>query len=300
MLPAGQTREVLAYEVRSAGGEVFEFDERGHVTNAEIESCACCASPPEEQDAAVAPVVSLEKPIDRPKQKQRSGCMVCGSPLVYANRPSEVACSYCSSKQQTTVLCEDGHFVCDACHTEDALVIIERVCRQTDETDMIALLGRIRRHEAMRVHGPEHHAMVPAIILATARNLGAPVTEEMIRLGIQRGSRTGGGHCGYMGACGAALGVGVAFSLILEGNPIKGSQRQTVQSAVVAALEPIAALDAARCCQRDSWLALKKAAELSRAMLPVKLKADASLRCAQVSANDQCMGDTCPLFPRAT
>jgi len=297
MLPAGQTRDVLANEVHGAGDEIFEFDDQGHVTNAEIEPCACCASPPEEQNGLSEPVVSLEKPIEPPRQKQRSGCMVCGSPLVYHNRPSEAACSYCGTKQQTTALCENGHFVCDACHTEDALVVIERVCQQTDATDMISLLDRIRRHEAMRVHGPEHHAMVPAIILATARNLGAPVTEEMIRLGIQRGSRIGGGHCAYMGACGAALGLGVAFSLILGCSPLKGSQRKTVQSAVMAALEPIAALDAARCCQRDSWLALKKAAELSHEILPVKLQADAPLRCAQVSTNAQCMGATCPLFP---
>jgi SAM-dependent methyltransferase len=297
LLSAGQTRGVLANEIHGAGDEVFEFDDQGHVTNADIEPCACCALPPEKQNGPSATVASQEKSIEPPTQKQRSGCMVCGSPLVYDNRPSEAACSYCGVKQQTTALCENGHFVCDACHTKDALVVIERVCQQTDETDMISLLDRIRRHEAMRVHGPEHHAMVPAIILATARNLGAPVTEEMIRLGIQRGSRVVGGHCAYVGACGAALGVGVAFSLILECNPVKGSQRKTVQSAVMAALEPIAALDAARCCQRDSWLALKKAAESSHEILPVALHADAPLRCAQVSANAQCMGDTCPLFP---
>jgi len=297
MLPAGQTRAVLANEIHGAGTDVFEFDDQGYVTNADIEPCVCCALPPEEQNDTSTPVVSLEGPIEPSRKKQRSGCMVCGVPLVYDNRPSEAACSYCGAKQQTTALCENGHFVCDTCHTEGALVVIERVCLQTDETDMIALLDRIRRHEAVRVHGPDHHAMVPGIILATARNLGAPVSEEMIRLGIQRGGRVGGGHCAYMGACGTALGVGVAFSLILECSPLKGSQRKTVQSAVVAALEPIASLDAARCCQRDSWLALRKAAELSHEMLPVKLKADAPLRCAQVSMNAECMGDTCPLFP---
>jgi hypothetical protein len=215
---------------------------------------------------------------------------------VYRNQPSEAACSFCGSREETTVVCENGHFVCDTCHSEDALEVIERICQETDETDMIALLERIRRHEAMPVHGPEHHAMVPGIILATARNLGAPVTDEMIRTGIQRGSRICGGHCAYVGACGAALGVGIAFSLIIESSPLKGDRRKTVQSAVVAALEPIAALDAARCCQRDSWLALKKAAELSQETLPVTLKADASVRCAQVKANAECIGATCPLL----
>ena len=175
--------------------------------------------------------------------------------------------------------------------------MIERICLETDETDMIALLERIRGHEAMPVHGPEHHAMVPGIILATARNLGATVNDEMIRTGIQRGSRICGGHCAYVGACGAALGVGVAFSLIIEGSPLKGDKRKTAQSAVVSALEPIAELEAARCCQRDGWIALRKAAELSREMLPVTLKAEASLRCDQIKANAECIGKACPIFP---
>ena len=297
LLPVGQTRDVPSNEIHGADDELFKFDDQGLVTNVDVERGACCALPPEEQSGASTPVVSLNKPSEPSGQKQRSGCMVCGAPLVYHSQSSEVACSYCGTRGETTATCENGHFVCDACHSEDALEVIERICLETDETDMIALLERIRGHEAMPVHGPEHHAMVPGIILATARNLGASANNEMIRTGIQRGGRICGGHCAYVGACGAALGVGVAFSLITEGSPLKGDKRKTAQSAVVAALEPIAELEAARCCQRDSWLALKKAAELSRKMLPVTLKAEAPLRCDQIKANAECIGKTCPIFP---
>lgn len=297
LLPVGQTREVPSSEIHGAESALFTFDDQGLATNVDIERGACCAVPPEERDGLSTPFVSLEKPSESPMHKQRSGCMVCGATLVYRNRPSKVACSYCGSREETTATCENGHFVCDTCHSVDALQVIERICQETDETDMIALLDRIRRHEAMPVHGPEHHAMVPGIILATARNLGASVTDEMIRTGIQRGSRICGGHCAYVGACGAALGVGVAFSLIIEGSPLKGDKRKTAQSVVVAALEPIAELEAARCCQRDGWLALKKAVELSCEMLPITLKAEAPLRCDQIKANAECIGKTCPIFP---
>jgi len=297
LLPVGQTREVPSSEIHGVDDELLQFDDQGNVTNVDVQPSACCASPPEQQDAPSMPVVSLEAGIEPPKRKRRIGCMVCGAALVYSNRPAEAACSYCGSKRETTAVCENGHFVCDTCHTEDALAVIERICRETDETDMISLLARIRRHKAVPIHGPEHHAMAPGIILATARNLGVAVTDEMIRTGIQRGSRICGGHCAFVGACGAALGVGVAFSVIIECNPLEGARRKTVQSAVVAALEPIAELDAARCCQRDTWLALRKAAELSEEMLPVTLKADACLRCHQVKANAECIETACPLFP---
>ena len=60
-------------------------------------------------------------------------------------------------------------------------------------------------------------------------------------------------------------------------------------------LADIAELEAARCCQRDSWLALKKAAELSQTMLPIVLQANADLRCQQMGINPTCIGSECPV-----
>jgi len=54
---------------------------------------------------------------------------------------------------------------------------------------------------------------------------------------------------------------------------------------------------AARCCQRESWLALRKAAELSAALLPTPLLANAELACNQHQRNKQCIRKACRLFP---
>ena len=72
--------------------------------------------------------------------------------------------------------------------------------------------------------------------------------------------------------------------------------RKTVQTVTQAVLADISKLNAARCCQRDSWLALKKAAELSKIYLPVPLRADHSLVCLQKENNEHCFGKACPLF----
>jgi hypothetical protein len=92
------------------------------------------------------------------------------------------------------------------------------------------------------------------------------------------------------------LGVGTAFSLILEANPLNPELRKTVQGSTQAVLAEIAALKAARCCQRDSWIALKKAAELSQTHLPIALCADHPLLCRQKEINKECFGKECPLF----
>jgi MoaA/NifB/PqqE/SkfB family radical SAM enzyme/SAM-dependent methyltransferase len=293
VLPAGRTREVPADEVRGAGDDLLRLDAAGRVTNVVMEASLSCAVPPEAQGTAP----SAERP---GPAKHPAGCMVCGAPLVYHDGPRSARCAYCGEQAETEAVCEAGHFVCDACHAADALALIERSCLASDETDMVTLMGRIRRHPAVPMHGPEHHALVPGVILATARNLGEPVTDELIRRGIRRGSQVCGGHCAYLGACGAALGVGVAFGILLDASPVKATERQAVQSAVNEALAPIADLEAARCCQRDAWLAFRKAADTSQAILGFRLHAEAVLVCTQMAENAECIGPACPLVRART
>jgi hypothetical protein len=161
---------------------------------------------------------------------------------------------------------------------------------------MMTLLEEIRKHPAIPIHGPEHHALVPGIILATYKNLGGVITSSTIKNGITRGSQVAGGYCAFMGACGAALGVGNAFSLILEANPLKPKQRQIVQTVTQKILAKIGSLKAARCCQRDSWIALTMAAALSVDILPIALQAEANLICHQQKENAECIGAACPVI----
>ncbi len=139
--------------------------------------------------------------------------------------------------------------------------------------------------------------MVPGIIVATYRNRGGEADDEMIRTAIRRGGQVPGGYCGYVGICGAAVGVGIGFGVLLDANPVKARERQIVQTVTHAALADIAALTAPRCCQRDAWLALTSAAASSREHLPVELTARAELSCSQSRLNSECIGSTCPLWP---
>ena len=98
-------------------------------------------------------------------------------------------------------------------------------------------------------------------------------------LGMRRGAMVPGGACGFLGSCGAAVGVGIAFALILESTPLTPRARSLAQAATSAVLAEISGYEAARCCQRDCYLALAKAAELSRDLLPIPLKAEERVDC---------------------
>jgi len=249
-------------------------------------SCSCCA-PPEK-----APL-KIQTPL---RQPHSAGCMVCGAALVYPQAAEAISCYYCGHSAAVHARCANGHFVCDACHSADGIEIIKQVCLTSPERDAVALMQTIRAHPRFPVHGPEHHSLVPAVILAALRNEGAAVTEKQILTAIQRGQSVAGGACAFLGACGAAIGVGIAFAVVLGANPYDGVTWQLVQKVTRSVLEDIAAFAAPRCCQRDSWLALRKASKLLHELLDISLSTEIPLACNQFPKNRECIKEECPLY----
>lgn len=226
----------------------------------------------------------------------KHGCLVCGAGITYLEAPVDMACHYCGRFKSTNALCSRGHFVCDRCHGADAVEVITQMCLYGQERDAVALMQSIRAHPRFGMHGPEHHALVPAVILAALRNAGHVVPEERILTAIQRGQSIPGGACAFLGACGAAVGAGIAVSLLLEATPYDGRKRQAAQQATQRALERIASFEAPRCCQRDAWLALQETSCFLRERLGITLRAEHRLLCGQASSNLECIGDRCPLW----
>ncbi len=335
LLPAGQSVTLPANVAERLSDQILVLDEEGTVVNLDLgasscctpagtdgggsccgspgtEPASCCGTPPEGiggSDPAV-PEASPGYP-DHPRRvtkapassrgtpREATGCMVCGAELEYTTQEREFSCHYCRRRFSSAMICPEGHFVCDACHVADALAVIERICLSGDETDMVALLLRIRSHPAVSMHGPEHHALVPGVILAACRNAGHPLVDADILEGIHRGSGIPGGACGYLGICGAAAGAGAAFSVLLEATPLKGAQRRDAMSIVARILEGIAAFEAARCCQRDCYVALREAAAILPELVANAPRAEAVISCDQLRRNPDCLGRTCPLHPRS-
>ncbi len=282
VLNAGVVQEVWRDEVQGGGDDILELDENGVVLNPGVMSgcaCSCEVVPASDVSKEGGAVLSATMGNAHPDHDARIGkgqrhpvdCMVCGAPLAYTTSEVKRICAICGTVGSSNACCANDHYVCDDCHKAEAQTLVERICLSSSETDMIALMKAIRSHAFFPVHGPEHHGMVAGVVLSAYRNLGGKVTDDAISLGIQRGGRVSGGACAFMGACGGALGVGIAFGLILESSPVKAEARQMVQEVTKEALAKIASFKAARCCQRDTWLGLRTAAELSGQYLPISL-----------------------------
>jgi hypothetical protein len=213
------------------------------------------------------------------------------------DRELAVPCHYCGQSKRANAICQAGHFVCDQCHAADHIEFVKTFCQHSSEADPFALFSQMRKSHLFPLHGPEHHALVPAAFLTAYRNSFGQPPQARIEAAIDRGATMPGGTCAYWGGCAAALGIGIAYSVILRATPLSRKERGWVQTAVSEVLARIGRFHAPRCCRRESYLALQAGCELSGRYLPYALAAGPLPPCDQTSLNRECLGPTCPLHP---
>jgi len=267
----------------------FILDEEGNVSNVAQEATCSCFDPPRKAEGKKSSVAH--------SKKYKSGCLICGAEILYLEKNQRMRCHYCQNEYEANSLCLNNHYVCDRCHVQDSLELIRKTAIEASHSDMITLLKAIRKHPIFPMHGPDHHPLVPAIILSVYKNLGGDVSDQDILTGIDRGNTIPGAACSFLGVDGAAIGVGIAFSIIVNANPYKGKERQLVQKVAKEVLEEIARYEAPRCCRRECWTALRVASRLSESYLPIRLPAEEDFICTQSHLNKECIGRKCPLYP---
>ena len=150
-----------------------------------------------------------------------SGCLICGAPVTYSIESSVKTCSICHKEQLTNAVCENGHFVCDACHSYGTYIPVSTALRSSTEKDPLLLLEEIMDLPSVHMHGPEHHAIVPSVLLTALRNNGERMNYDTALSEIcKRAKQVPGGTCGYWGVCGAAAGAGIFMSVMTGSGPL--------------------------------------------------------------------------------
>ncbi|MGE4519219.1 MAG: DUF5714 domain-containing protein [Desulfobacteraceae bacterium] len=284
----------------SAFPHILILDGQGNAVNIDSDNSCCCSSDALSNDCSCfepKPEAAPQK-TNQTSLKHRSGCIVCGEEIEYLKTNETMTCFYCSKEFSSNSLCKNKHFVCDFCHGSDVLSFVKELLINTKETDMIVLMNKIRSHPCFNIHGPEHHFTIPGIITAVYRNLGGDISDSDILTAIERGSSIPGGSCAFWGGCGAPLGAGIGFGIILGSTPLKPAPRQTVQKIVSEITGEISKIKAARCCQRESWLTLLNSSRLSEKYLDIKLPALGSIVCTQMNQNLECVKGACPFYEK--
>ncbi|MFA6361973.1 DUF5714 domain-containing protein [Methanoregula sp.] len=230
----------------------------------------------------------------------RTGCMVCGKPLRYLETTEKHECAYCHEVRPTNTLCTDGHFVCDRCHQLGADDAIEQYCTKTTETDPVRMAITLMQNPVVNMHGPEHHFLVPAVLLAAYCNVsGQPDRKaKLIATARERAGMIKGGSCGFMGDCGAAVGTGIFISLVTGATPLSHREWQQANLVVAKSLMTIAMHGGPRCCKRNTFLAIQGAVAFAEENLGVKIPIDPKVTCMFYGMNKECRTTDCPFYPR--
>lgn len=232
------------------------------------------------------------------KTGEMSDCMVCGSKLIYTgdfieNKSVRMRCYFCGKEEDARSLCINGHYVCNECHSRSILETVEQVCMNNDWIDPMKIAEQIFKLPELHMHGPEYHSIVPAVLVTASGNITGDKRLSVIKEAIKRGEEVKGGFCGSHGACGAGIGVGIAYSIIHRVTPYSEDHRGAANRVTALALSKISEFGGPRCCKRDSIAAIEVA---KKTFKEFEVCIDFQYACGQSGRNSGCIHHKCPYF----
>ena len=224
-------------------------------------------------------------------------CLVCGNEVLHLVKPVSAECSFCGKTFLADSACVENHYVCNDCLKLDAKEIVKLVCLRSAKTDPIDLAMEIMASPAIKMHGPEHHFITPAVLLTVVANYtnSRSELEEQIQKAEDLATKFAPTCSWHLGTCGAALGTSI-FLIVWKGLDPEDENSWTEGNLIVSnSLKRIAELGSPRCCKRDTYIALEEATEFLRQkygiLLPVsEAKCNFSLR------NRSCKREDCIFF----
>ena len=206
-------------------------------------------------------------------------------------------CEICGKSFEGHAVCENGHYVCDACHASPAEGVVRSVVLNSSSKNPVDIADEIMASSFVHMHGPEHHFIVGASLLcAFCNTYGEVDLENALNAVISRGKKVPGGFCGMAGCCGAAVSAGIFLSVILKATPMSKEEWALSNRMTSRCLEAVSRLGGPRCCKRDSYTTILAAAEFLREELGKPLGVSDEILCSHFGENAECLKVECPYF----
>ena len=239
---------------------------------------------------------------EKAQAAKREACLICGDSLAYSFYAEPVVCRLCGLQQESAIVCHQGHYVCNSCHGQEYYDFMAGFALAQTSQDPMAITENLLKEGSLPEMGAEHHAIPAAALLTALRNYGELVLpgeqkkrrigDDDIREGIRRTRQIVPCACTYFGACGAALAVGVVFSIVLQANGMSDNERSRALRASHAALGNIANAGGEACCKQSVRSSVLVGSQLLKEMLQVYLPLSRS-KCFYQTRNGSCKGSAC-------
>jgi len=231
-------------------------------------------------------------PFRNPQNGNRE-CLLCKAPLTYLIRDELMECAVCHKKEASKTRCENGHYICNECHSKGVDAILP-ICLSRASRNPATILEALMDAPFCHMHGPEHHVLVGASLLTAYANSGGNIClQETLLEMLNRGAQIPGGACGFWGACGAAISAGIFMSIALGATPLEKESWGLANLMTSKALAAIGAVGGPRCCKRDSYLTIREAVPFIAESTGVHMEFG-DIVCRRSGQNSQCIGRRCP------
>ena len=227
------------------------------------------------------------------QDEMKEECIICKAPLIYLEKDEMMECVLCHKKELSKTRCEQGHYVCNECHTKGMGVIID-ICLSETSKNPIEIIRRMMAQPFCHMHGPEHHVMVGSALLTAYKNAGGEIDlpEALLEM-MNRGKAVPGGVCGFWGACGAGISTGIFISIISGATPLKNEPWGLANKMTSKALDAIGSIGGPRCCKRDSYIAIISAIDYVAENFNIQMEKPV-IKCIHSDKNNQCIKERCP------
>ncbi|PLX06619.1 MAG: SAM-dependent methyltransferase [Marinilabiliales bacterium] len=228
---------------------------------------------------------------------KHEACFICGAEIIYKSESELMKCDICGQEFESNAACANSHFVCDVCHQAEGVEFIENACLNSKEKDPFKLASLIMNHQSIKLHGPEHHFLVPAVMLTTYYNFigDSDKIKPSLAKAKKRSANVLGGFCGFYGTCGAGMGNGIFLSIVLNSNPLSGDEYSTVNMITGKTLIKVAEAGGPRCCKRNTFIAMETAVEFLKQKFDLELPLS-DIKCKFSFAIKECKFTDCNYY----
>ena len=209
-------------------------------------------------------------------------------------------CLYCGNEFVIENNCAEEVYTCANCMEKTVKEIIFEGCLSSDNTAPIDTAMHLMKFPGFKMHCPEHHFLVPAVLLSSYSNYVGNEKEKLekwLMAANQRSEKVPGAFCGTHGSCGAAVGTGMFISIITGATPYKTEEWRLANSMTGRSLLSMAAHGGPRCCKRVSFIAIQEACAFLTSSFGVSLPLPKKIECPFHPKNEECLKKECPFYP---
>jgi hypothetical protein len=227
-----------------------------------------------------------------------STCILCGEELLKLKESDTLRCDFCGKVNSISNQCTNGHSICDECLALPVNEFIKQSCLKYKGTDPIELAVSIMNSPLIRMHGPEHHFIVPAVLLTATYNLQGkqsliPELLNKIEKIVEEESPK---SCSYnLGNCGAAIGTGIFLKAYENIDNMTEDEWSLTNMIIAQSLKKVAESGGPRCCKRDTYISIESAVEFLKEKYNIELNfSDA--KCTFSHRNKSCKREDCNFY----